>query len=358
VKLLSALAWALLFLSACAHNPSNATSARSPVASGPRSTASASPTGGGASPSAIPTPSPGTAVGLEAHCRLPVYWWDSPTSTQNHAGFVIFPGGQLVVDGSAPKGTYNAGLFYDRAYARWIFSYRDAVSPDGGAYAYAEGDPLLNQPGKLHVVDVATGADRVIYNSAFVPGVVQFTTDGIYFTDNQGEGAETGLWLIAARGGQPRLVSSTIWRPVVANGAAWGLTFNPADPHPAPGGIGSAENTVQRYDLTTGVSRVWWYQPGSDMHLLDGDYSGNLFVNTFREDVDGSLVDWVLDSQGTAHPIGTANLDALAAVDSNGIWFTDSRSSSLWLFANGQLNRIAGFSASGLTIAGGCIPEA
>jgi len=307
----------------------------------------------------IPTQSPEPkAVGLQAHCRLPVYWWDSETSTQNHAGFVIFPGGQLVVDGSAPKGAYNTGLFYDRAYARWIFSYRDAVSPDGGEYAYAEGDPLLNQSGKLHVVDIATGADRVIYNSSFVPRVVQFNNDGIYFTDNRGEGAETGLWLIAPRGGQPRLVSSTIWEPVVANGAAWGLTFNPADPHPAPGGIGSAENTILRFDLTTGVSRVWWYQPGSDMRLLDGDYSGNLFAYTFREDVDGSLVDWVLDSEARAHRIGTGNLDDLAAVDPNGVWFSDSRSSSLWLFTSGQLERIAGFNVAGLTIAGGCIPVA
>ena len=94
------------------------------------------------------------------------------------------------------------------------------------------------------------------------------------------------------------------------------------------------------------------------MRLLDGDYSGNLFAYTFREDVDGSQVDWVLDPRGTAHRIGTANLDALAAVDGNGGWFTDSRSSSLWLFTKGQLDRIARFSVAELTIAGGCIPGA
>jgi len=335
-------------------------SAASPVASASRLPASASPPAGSASPSAaLPSPSPGpTAVGLQAHCRLPVYWFDSATPTQKHVGFVTFPSGQLLEDGPAPAGANNSPLSYDRAFARWILSYRDAVSPDGRQYAYAEGNPLQSEPGKLHVVDVATGANRMIYSSSFVPSVVQFNADGIYFTDDKGEGWRTGLWWIAPQGGQPRLISRTIWEPVVANGAAWGLTFNPADPHPAPGGIGSPENTILRFDLRTGAQHTWWYQPGSDMRLLDGDYSGNLFAYTFREDVDGSLVDWVLDPKGTAHGIGTANLDDLAAVDLNGTWFTDSGSSSLWLFKSGQLERIAGFNVAELTIGGGCIPGA
>jgi hypothetical protein len=273
---------------------------------------------------------------------------------------VNFPGGQLVEDASVPPGQYNAGLFYDRALAKWIFTLRDQVSPDGREYAYADGNPLsgTDVSGKLHVVDVATGTDRVIYNSPVVPSVVQFTAEGIYFTHNFGEGEEDGLWLIPPQGGQPKLVSGTIWEPRVANGAAWGLAFNAADPHPAPGGITHPYNTILRFDLSTGTSVVWWYQPGNDMRLLDGDYSGHLFAYTFREDVDGSLSDWMLDSQGIAHRIGSANLDYLAAVDANGVWFDDGQLPTLWLFTHGLLERISDFNVASMRIAGGCIPDA
>lgn len=196
----------------------------------------------------------------------------------------------------------------------------------------------------------------MIYASPFVPWVVLFAAGGIYFTNNHGESFEQGLWWISAQGGQPRLIDSTIWQPVVANGAAWGLGFNAADPSPAPGGIGSAHNTILRFDLNTGASQVWWYRPGNDMLLLDGDYSGNLFVATYDERVDGSLIDWSLDHVGTASGIGTANLGRLAAVDSNGVWFPDGSSPSLWLYAAGRLQRIADFNVQAVNIGGGCIP--
>ena len=354
---LAGLVIALLLLAGCGRQPGGGVSP-GPVASAPRPSEGVSSPSSSASPvGATPSPAP-PALGLQTQCRLPVQWWDSNTSAQNHAGFVTFPGGQLVEDPSAPAGQDSTVLFYDRALARWIFAARDQVSPDGREYAYADGEPLSGAgvPGKLHVVDVATGTDRVVYNSQVVPSVVQFTANGIYFTHNFGEGEEDGLWSIPPQGGQPRQVSSTIWEPRVANGAAWGLAFNAADPHPAPGGITHPYNTILRFDLSTGASVVWWYQPGNDMRLLDGDYSGNLFAYTFREDVDGSLSDWVIDSRGIAHRIGSANLGYLAAVDLNGVWFDDGQSPTLWLFAGGQLERIAEFSVAAIKIAGGCIP--
>ena len=346
---LAGLGVALLLLTACDRQPGGGV-AGGPVASALRS---ASP------PAATPSAEP-LAVGLQAQCRLPVYWRDSNTSTQSRAGFVTFPSGQLMEEAAAPTGQGSAPYFYDRALARWIFALRDQVSPDGREFAYAEGNPLsaAQVPGKLHLVDIATGIDRVIYDSPVVPSVVQFTANGIYFTHDFGEGQEDGLWLIPPQGGQPKLISSTIWEPKVANGAAWGLAFNVADPHAAPGGITHPYNTILRFDLNTGSSAVWWYQPGNDMRLLDGDYSGHLFVYTFREQVDGSLVDWMLDTQGTAHRIGSANLDYLAAVDANGVWFDDGQSPTLWLFANGVLERIADFNVAGMRVAGGCIPGA
>lgn len=290
---------------------------------------------------------------------MPVYWQDSETSSNLRVGFVRFPSGQLVEDKSANQGAYYGWLFYDRAYAKWIHALRDWVSPDGRHYAYADGDPLSgNVSGKLHVVDVASGGDRVIYNSAVVPTVVAFAAEGIYFTHDRGEGADTGLWLIAPQGGQPRLISSTIFEPLVANGAAWGRAKNPADPHPVTGGLLGGYDTIVRVDLNTGTSKAWWYQPGEDIELLDGDYSGNLFASTSTF-VEGSVSDWRLDSRGSAHRIGSTGLGRLGAVDSNGVWFDDGFGgqppSSLWLFSNGRVERIAGFNVAALRIAGGCI---
>lgn len=87
------------------------------------------------------------------------------------------------------------------------------------------------------------------------------------------------------------------------------------------------------------------------MRLFDGDYSGNLYVYTSREQSGGLPSDWMLDSRGTPHLIGTANLGDLAAVDSYGVWFDDAQSgpptSYLWLVANGQLRGLPA-STSGL----------
>ncbi len=366
MKKLATLGFMVVLLAACngsqrpsasvSPNPSSAASSGR-VTSGAR-TETPSP------PSATPSPEP-PAVGLHVQCRLPVYWQDSETSPVMHVGFVRFPSGQLVADKSANPGSYNAWLFYDfydRAYAKWIHSLRDWVSPDGRQYAYADGDPLsgTNVSGNLHVVDVASGADRAIYNSPVVPTVVAFTADGIYFTHDLGEGAETGLWLIAPEGGQPTLISSTIFEPLVANGAAWGRAKNPADPHPVLGGINGGYDTIVRFDLNTGASKTWWYQPGEDIELLDGDYSGNLFASTSTFE-DGSVSDWWLDSRGAAHRVGSTDLDRLGAVDSNGVWFADRSGgppSSLWLFSNGRLERIAGFNVATMGVAGGCIPGA
>lgn len=365
---LATLGIVLLLLTACSGRQSLSASAspKASTAMSPGPAASAGPSSSDIASPARTEPSvlaPVGPVGLHAQCRLPVYWWDSDTSTQDHAGFVTFPSGQLVVDRSAPPAAQPHFFFYDRAFAKWIFAVRDWVSPDGRQYAYAEGDPLsgTNESGKLHVVDVATGTDRVIYNG-FIPGVVQFTAEGIYFTKDQGEGFRNGLWLIAPQGGRPRLINSTIYQPVVANGAAWGLAFNAADPNPASGGIADAHNTILRFDLNTGAAATWWYHPENDMRLFDGDYSGNLYVDTFREQSgDSSLADWMLDSRGTAHLIGSVGLTDLAAVDSNGVWFDDAQSgptSYLWLFANGRFDRVAGYNVSTMRVAGGCIPGA
>jgi hypothetical protein len=306
------------------------------------------------SPTPVPLPS---AAGLNVNCRLPVRWTvGDPPNTIYHAGFLQFPSEKLAEDPSASAGF--GFIFYDRAFAKWLPTLRDYVSPDGGHYAYTEGNPLIeNTFGKLHVVDVATGADRIIYTTNTPLGVVLYAADGIYFTHDSGDGFRNGLWLESPAGGQPRLVSTRIFQPSVSSGAAWGMYFNPADTNPGPSGIMGPYNTILRFDLDTGASTTWWYKPGADLGVVDGDYSGNLFVAVRMNDRPDAL--WVLSSSGAATVVyvGPSAPSYLAAVDTNGVWF-DGGSTTIWLYAGGSMKRIADVPASDLLIAGGCIPGA
>src|SRR5216683_7389359 len=165
----------------------------------PSSIAGASP-----SPSATLSQSPTTSpspAGQALSCRLPVIW-AAPDGFKG--GFLSFPDQVLTVDPTA-------SLFYDRAFAKWLPAFRTQVSPDGRRYAYAGEGPNSSAGGKLHVVDVATGGDTVVYSGGTTYSVVDFAAAGIYVTSAQApDGATHGLWLQDPSGGQPKLISSEI----------------------------------------------------------------------------------------------------------------------------------------------------
>jgi len=217
------------------------------------------------------------------------------------------------------------------------------------------------------VVDVTTGGDHIIYGGSPVFRVVDFASEGIYLTTD--DEVQTGLWLIDPSGGQPRLISSTILRPAVGNGAAWGLGFDPTDPHPGQGGLIGPQNQVLRYDLSNGSATPWLYQPGASFEILGLDYSGNLFLddqvdqNTFEIwEVDSHASYRVVYFDGDDQALKPAPTD-MAAVDSYGTWFngrprgTDV-GTSVWLADGGRLQQVATVNQDYLSIAGGCIPSA
>src|SRR5260370_12127525 len=125
----------------------------------------------GASPSPSPTTSPSPA-GQALSCRLPVRW---AAQDGFKGGFLSFPDQVLTVDPTA-------SLFYDRAFAKWLPAMRTQVSPDGRRYAYAGETPNSYAGGTLHVVDVPTGVDTIVYSGRTTYTVVDFAAAGIYFT--------------------------------------------------------------------------------------------------------------------------------------------------------------------------------
>jgi hypothetical protein len=323
----------------------------------PAPVATVSPTPSAPSPSGTPSP-----VALNLSCRLPVTWAvQSGQSTR--AGFVSFPGPALLEDPDAPAHS----VFYDRGLAKWLPVPRTSVSPDGKRYAYGEGNAYLSAGGKLHVVDVATGVDTVIYSGGRLYKVVDFAAEGIYVTAAVPEGYSRGLWLQNPAGGPARQISSTIVAPVIGGGAAWGLDFNAADPSPGPGGMEGPKNEILRFDLSSGAATVWFYRPGATIYVLGFDAYGRQFVSAdfppAPTDVNGRNIAelWQVASATSATMLfsgaGVPSPSRMAAVDSHGVWFDggDGLAGTVWLLAGASIQLLATLNVSYFAVAGGCI---
>ncbi len=347
------------------------TSSSVPVAGGSPTPQSSPPTSVSPSPSAAPDVT-ATSVGLSLRCRLPVTWavQDGNDMQITKAGFATFPGQTLTEDPTAPSGSV---LFYDRAFSRWLTVGRNSVSPDGRRYAYSKlaGNAYQNSGSAVHVVDIASGADRVIYNGGNAFSVLDFAAEGVYLTGATPEGYPRGLWLLALAGGEPRLISASIVSPAVGGGAAWGLDFNAADPSPGPGGLEGPRNRILRYDLTTGTATPWFYRPGASLYVVGFDASGHPFVTAsmgaLPTDPSGT---WTQELWLTRSAVDATRLYAgasfpsptrLAAVDSHGVWFdapyVANSPSSVWLYSQGSIQLVALVNRGDVAVAGGCIPQ-
>jgi hypothetical protein len=305
-------------------------------------------------PAVSPSSSPSSTSAANLSCRLPVTWYvPGGNSLVRRAGFLAFPSKTLREDPAA----HADSTFYDRAFAKWLPTSRQAVSPDGTHYVYIEGDLLKNAGGKVHVVDVRTGADSVVYTGRTIFTVVDFAAEGIYLAEALWEATPRGLWLLSPSGGTPRLINQTITGPVVGNGAAWGTDFNAADPKPAPGGIEAPRNRILRYDLRTGAATPFYYRPGTDLYLMGTDPAGGLYVDA--QAAERSEV-WHVRSTTVATTLYTSAQVriGLAAIDSHGVWFAGQVSDrgGVWLYRNGSLEMITAVDVQQFSIAGGCIP--
>ena len=298
-------------------------------------------------------------------CRLPIVWTaTSGATTQARAGFLKFPEQTVTQDPGAPAGS----LFYDRAAARWLPVLREAVSDDGKRYAYTTGNVISNTPGTVHVVDIASGADRTVYSGNTVYSVVSFAAEGIYLTRQPGESLPRGLWIEDPAGGSMRLINSSVVDPWVAAGVGWGIDFDTSDPSPAPGGIENPFNRLLRIDLKTGATTPWFKWFGASISLDGVDYSGNPFVAVGRRSTSDPNNEtdefWFVTASGTGQRLFAGRSDQpwprrLGAIENHGAWFSQgyapSSPSSVWLYAGGALQIVAMVNLDSLMVAGGCI---
>lgn len=174
------------------------------------------------SPLITVTPSPAALKG-----DLPVWIYDSASNAQLYfaGGFLHFPGGafrrdphaDVVFDANVPglmrtpdppylyaygSRTTDVTLTYDRAVGRWLPVNRAQVSDDGLRYVYVDHPPGAAASQRIHVVDVRTGSDQVVYRNTNNPlyAVVGVVQQNIYLTSCQptetGEtaGDHSGAW--------------------------------------------------------------------------------------------------------------------------------------------------------------------
>jgi len=352
----------ILLAAACTSSATPQASHVSPSA--PAAAVSPSP---GNSPAPAP-PSPSWTLGLGAtavstvdfSCRLPVFddQGQGPTG-----GFIDFPSGEVTPDPAAATvsvahfGRELVGQsylhYYDRAYSRWLPVSRNAVSPDGSHYAYADralGAEAANPPDAiLHVVDVRTGAEQTFDDgpSAAPYEVLDYAAAGIYLVTPFA--GENGLWLMDPGNGDTARVA-TLWDVQGSGGRSvfWLGAVNPSDPQAING---TAPDELDRLNLADGSRAAWFYRPGSSVHFVTEDVAGNPVI--IASGVSGPAQLLLLDGPGVSRSIWV-NGDQVPAIgspiaDSHGLWFGAPDGIFLYSAANGmqKVSNQGGYPANG-----------
>ncbi len=262
---------------------------------------------------------------------------------------------------ATPAGNRSA-FYYDRAYSRWVPVGREAVSPDGRHYAYIS-YPAQPQ-GIVSIVDVATGDVRTYPATRAQPQifyvVLDYAKEGIYLGVAFIEGPISGLWLMDPNTGAIRQLADLYDVRAIAGSAVWLGTFNPADPNPLPVGLVPPANTVDRFDIVTGLRTAWLYLPGKAAGVVAVDTVGHPIVQVGDTSNDVELL--LLTGPGTAEQIykgPSSKFPGMSApvyfsssiTDSHGVWFGSSTGIYLYspTFGLRKVSDQAGYPGNGCT---------
>jgi hypothetical protein len=282
-------------------------------------------------------------------CRLPLV---PATGT---AGFISYPSGSFSVDPSAAIKTKANGLAYDRVFGRWLPVPWALVSSDGGHYTYGEYPDFSTYPlpdSVLHVVDVATGSDRIVARGQYV--VSDYETEGVYLTQlvggHDGPGPQIGSLLNVSTGAIRPLSGGAQYGYTIGGGRGWRPQFNTADSttHQGPG---FWTNQLFAVSLTSGSATSWLYRPGVDtVDVIGFDRQQNpvIDVATGNSAVILDLTGPNAATQLYSGPIGTF---VAALGDGVGIWLSGQTAGTYLWPPGGPLKKV---SATGGVPAGGC----
>ena len=223
-------------------------------------------------------------VGLS--CRLPVALETasaSPVSFQG--GFLTFPAASFAPDpaGHITSTAAGASPSYDAVRHRWLPVGAAQSSPDGGSFAYS----VLGEK-KVHVVSLATGADRSYPVDLSAPGslgIVVETFDGAHalLAAGYAEGRPaTGLWRLDISSGAVSRVATQSNLAGVSGGAAWVEYLDPHDPSPPQSSAGyPLFDSLVRIDIATGARTTWTYRPGKSLMVSALGANGDVALSVY-----------------------------------------------------------------------------
>jgi hypothetical protein len=253
------------------------------------------------------------------------------------------------------------GLYYDRAFSRWLPVPRQAVSPDGRHYAYGMAAPNQKKVSTMHVVDVATGADHVFAASTgawyVAYTVFDYSSDGIYLTTDYEVSA--GLALMNPQTG---VIKSVANLPDIqaagGNRNFWVGTVNPADPNPL-GGLSTQPNQLDRYNLDDRTRVAWFYRPSTAPRVIGFDTQGHPFVwaangkaGNIAADYSGELLLLISPQSRQSIFKGSGQIFETSTVvtvsDSHGTWFGTDQ--GIYLYTGTVLMKVsnqAGYPGNG-----------
>lgn len=237
-------------------------------------------------------------------CRLPLANFEVSADYSSgtlKAGFVTFPGAAFTLD---PNGAFEGpgidGLVksvvkpylygdpgvatFTRRYGRWLPASVAAVSPDSSHYAYSESYNDANGPrSRIHVVDVALAADRIIYDQSFY-AVIDYEPEGIYlFNVGYADAPNSGLWRLDLQGHSlVQVAPQTLTVDYVGGGAAWYSDLAPGDQAPAsmsnPMARAFFKDRLLRLDLKTRAVSPWFRRQGKEVRAIGVDSLGHPIV--------------------------------------------------------------------------------
>jgi hypothetical protein len=220
---------------------------------------------------------------------------------------------------------------------------------------YAQGSV---PPSRVHVVDIATGADH-----SFNPGnagtdsswwVLDYENEGVYLAVlGYGPSAPVGLSLLDPSSGSVRQIDSTHLWQYISGGAAWGTTDALTGHGPGPG------SRLMRMDLKTGAIASWYKRTDVEFIVGGADAAGHpvLQVTTVGSP---AVILVTAQNAGAALPVAAGSSVPLLSnyihpvSDSHGMWFGDVGGNlSLYTAATG-IKKMAQVGSGDVTPGGGC----
>src|ERR1700737_4255851 len=283
---------------------------------------------------ATPTPSATATAASALKCSLPI-----ALESGQQAGFLSIPAGAFTPDPSA--GVSSRGTTYDWPYKRWLPVRSAQVLPDGSAYAYAREASPTPVRNEIHIVNVATGSDRVVFNQDAYH-VVAYQPEGVYLDYHlNGSDASSGLWLLNAAGSLKSYPSGrqATWGWIAA-GSAWSYSVN---------GNRFGSNSFNRLDLSTGAVGTWFTvaapeppAPGSKTIRVIGFDGSHPLVQVYVDDQTSEI--WRLSAAGQATRLPDLPLGVLSppfsVADSHGTWLI-AGDGGVYLYAGAVFKRVA-----------------